>query len=122
MTQTTIRVRGLRELERGLKKMGSDLPKEIDRELKEAAQIVAEEARARFAGISPRSAAGFRPRIKGFGSVFVEQSRRRTTGTRGDYGALQMKRALLPALGSKQGEVIERLDRMLGRLGGEHGF
>lgn len=102
--------------------MSAELSKDIDRELKEAAGIVADEARSRFTSIDSRSASGFRPRTKGFGRAFVEQSRRRTTGKRPDYGALQMRRALLPALGSKQDEVIDRLDRMLGRLGGDYGF
>ena len=44
-----------------------------------------------------RSAAGFRSRVKGFGRVMVEQRRRKTTGLRGDYGALQMQQALIPA-------------------------
>lgn len=122
MASSTIRVRGLRELQRDFKKMSGDLSKEVDRELKEAAGIVAEEARSLFSSYDSRSASGFRPRVKGFGRAFVEQSRRRTTGKRPDYGALQMRRALLPALGSKQAEVIERLDKMLGRLGDDNGF
>lgn len=122
MAGSTVRVRGLRELQRDFKKMSGDLNKEVDRELKEAAGIVSEEARSRFVAYNSGSAAGFRPRVKGFGRAFVEQSRRRKTGKRPDYGALQMRKALLPALGAKQNEVIERLDKMLGRLGGDYGF
>jgi hypothetical protein len=118
----TVRVRGLRELQRDFKKMGGGLNKDIDRELRQAGQIVADEARSRFAGISAASAAGFRPRTRGFGRVVVEQRKGRTTGLRGDYGALQMRRALLPALGAKQDEVVKALDQMLGHLGGENGF
>lgn len=102
--------------------MSSDLNKEIDDELKKAAGIVRDEAQSRFQSIDARSAAGFRPRLKGFGRAFVEQSRRRTTGQHPEYGALQMRRALLPALSEKQDEVVEQLDRMLGRLGGDYGF
>ena len=122
MATATVRVRGLRELQRDFKKMGGGLNKDIDRELREAGQIVADDARSRFSGISASSAAGFRPRTRGFGRVVVEQRKGRTTGRRGDYGALQMRRALLPALGAKQDEVVKALDQMLGRLGGENGF
>lgn len=115
-------MRGLKELQRDFKRMSGDLSKYVDRELKEAAEIVSDEARSRLNPYQPRSAAGIRPRVKGFGRAFVEQRRRKTTGKRGDWGAFQMRRILLPALGSKQDEVVKRLDKMLGRLGGDYGF
>ena len=106
--------------------MGSDLNKDIDKELKKAAGVVAEEARGRFhlvpTGGSAASAEGFKPRTKGFGKAVVQQSKRRRTGKRGDYGALQMRMALVPALEAKQGEVVRILDDMLERLGSRHGF
>jgi len=117
-----VRVRGLRELQRDLRKAGSDLPREVNRELKDAAQLVADDARSRFSGIDSRSAAGMRPRVRGLGRVVVEQRRRRVTGLRPDYGALQMRRAFLPALSSKTGEVERHLERMLDRLADRNGF
>lgn len=117
-----VRVRGLRELQRDFKKMSGGLSGEVDDTLKEAAEIVAQEARSRFSHISSRSAQGYKPRLKGFGRAYVQQSRRKTTGKRGDYGALQMRKALLPALGAKEKEVVDALDKMLGRFGGEYGF
>lgn len=122
MASSTVRVKGLRELQRDFKRMEGGLNKEVDKALKDAADIVSQDARQRFSSIDARSAAGFRPRVKGFGRAFVEQRRRRTTGKHPEYGALQMRRALLPALNAKQGEVIEKLDDMLARLGGDHGF
>jgi hypothetical protein len=118
----TVRVRGLRELHRDFKKMSKELGKEVDAELKKAAEPVRDDARSRFSGYSARSAAGYRVRSRGFGTVVVEQSRRKTTGQRPDFGSLQMRRALLPALHSKSDEVSSRIDRMLGRWGGEYGF
>lgn len=117
-----VRVKGLKELHRDFRRMSKELSKDLDRELREAANIVAQDARARFDTYSPRSASGFRGRTKGFGRAIVEQRHRRTTGKRPDYGALQMRRALLPARASKHDEVVDRIDRMLGRLGGEYGF
>lgn len=117
-----VRVKGLKELHRDFRKMSKELSKDLDKELKKAAEPVREEAASRFQAYSPSSASGFRVRTKGFGRVFVEQRKRRTTGKRPDYGSLQMRRALLPALGSKQDDVVKAVDRMLGRLGGEYGF
>lgn len=102
--------------------MSGGLSKEVDKELKEAAKIVSDDAKPRLARYSANSATGIRPRVKGFGRAYVEQSRRRTTGKRPDFGALQMRKAFLPALSAKEGEVVDHIDKMLGRLGGDYGF
>lgn len=122
MAQATVRVRGLKELQRDFRKMSARLDKDVNKELREAAKIVSDDARSRFSAYSGPSSMGIRPRVKGGGRAFVEQSRRRTTGQRPDFGVLQMRKAFLPALDAKQEEVIERLDDMLGRLGGDYGF
>jgi hypothetical protein len=121
VAQATVRVKGQKELVRALGKIDKNLKREVQQGLSEAATVVASDARSRFANVDVGSAAGFRPRVRG-ASAFVGQRKRRTTGKRGDYGALQMRRALIPALESKQEEVVGKLDRMLGRLGGEAGF
>lgn len=121
MAKETVRVEGLRELQRAFKNSDRELAKQLTRELKDAADIVRQDAVARFMRISPASAAGFRPRAR-IGNAAVEQSRKRTTGKRGDFGALQMNVALLPALQSKQDEVIDHIDAMLDRIGKAEGF
>jgi hypothetical protein len=117
----TVRVKGLRELDRALRKMDKELSREMRSTLKEAAEIVAVDARARFSDISPASASSMRARAKAKGAT-VEQSKGRTTGKRPDYGALQMRRALLPALEAKQEQVVEKVDDLIGRLGSRNGF
>lgn len=118
----SVKVKGLAELQRAFKRLESDVAKEIESELREAGKIVADDARRRLAPVSPYSAMGIRPRVRGFGRVEVEQSRRRTTGTRPDWGDLIMKRDLLPALSQNEEKIVQSIDRMLGRLGGEQGF
>jgi hypothetical protein len=118
---STVKVRGLRELQRDLRKMDGDLDKEVKAELRAAAEIVAVDARARFVPVDARSAAGYRPVVRVRGAA-VEQKYRRTTGQHPEFGRLQMTRALEPALDAKQGEVVQRLDKMLGRLGDNSGF
>jgi len=117
----TIRLEGLKELHRSLRRYDKALALELNRRLKRAADIVREDASARFQRINATSAQGFRPRARS-GAAFVEQSRRRTTGTRPDFGSLQMRLALLPALQSKSGEVEQSIEAMLDELGSQEGF
>lgn len=110
-----VRVKGLRELNRALRKSSSEVKKGLRKELRQAAEIVAGEARRRFARIDARSAGGMRPRVRAGGAV-VEQRRRRVTGKRPDYGALQMREALVPALESKRDEVERHIEGTLDRI------
>lgn len=125
MATGTVRVDGLDDLVRAFGKISKDLRREVQRELSDAAKIVATEARAKISGLappgSPRTVGGVRPRVRG-STAFVEQRLGKTTGKRGDWGAIQMRRAFLPSLDEKQDEVVERLDRMLDRLAGKNGF
>ena len=101
--------------------MDKELAKELRGELKEVGQIVQKEAASLFSGVDTRSAAGYKVRVRARG-VAVEQSLRRTTGQHPDYGAKQMREALLPALESKENAVVERLEDMLDSLGRGAGF
>jgi hypothetical protein len=116
-----VRVRGLKELQRAFRMADKALVKELRRELRDAGNIVRDEARSRFSDIDGRSAAGFRTVVRQRG-VAVEQRYGRTTGARPDFGALQMRRALEPGLEAKQGEVLDKVDGMLDRIGRDAGF
>jgi hypothetical protein len=39
-------------------------------------------------------------------------------GTRPDFGALQIREALIPAVEAKEDEIIEAIDHMLGHVAG----
>lgn len=121
MAAGTVRVKGLKELQRDFRKLDRETAKEVRQGLREAAEPVRQEAQALFSSIDASSAAGYKVRVRQRG-VAVEQSRRRKTGKRPDYGSLQMRRALLPALGRRQDEVIKGVDKTLGKLAGENGF
>lgn len=122
MASEAVRVHGLRQLGRAFKAADADLNRGLNRELLSVGQIVADDARRRFNAIDERSAAGFRPRMRGFGRLEVEQRRRRKTGKRPDYGALQMRRALLPARSANTERVVDALDDLLGRMERDNGF
>jgi hypothetical protein len=115
---STVRVRGLRELQSAFRKADKALAKDLRDELKEVGRIVQEEATRRFTPIDPRSAAGYKVRVRGKG-VAVEQSKGRTTGLHPQFGVLQMQTALIPALDAKEGEVVRRLEDMLDRIAGD---
>jgi hypothetical protein len=111
----TVRVRGLREFIRASDHAGPDAKKEVRAAFREAGEIVRQEAAQRFASIDARSAAGYRVSVRQRG-VSVVQSLRKTTGTRPDYGALQMRRALVPALTAKEQQVERAVEKALDRV------
>jgi hypothetical protein len=69
-----------------------------------------------------RTAEGFRTYIRGGANVHVEQSLRKTTGLRPDWGELQMTKGLLPARADKIDEVADRIEDGVGGLLHKHGF
>lgn len=87
----------------------------VHEKLREAGTVVREDAYRRFGRYSERSAHGFRVRSR-VGGVFVEQSKRKTTGEHPEWGALQMQRALIPALDANADEVERRLEQALDDL------
>ena len=124
MATTTVRVRGLAQLQRDLRRATPTLYTDLRGELRGIASIVSEEARRRLAQLSPtptRSVSGIRPRVRTNAAV-AEQARRKTTGKRADWGSRQMQYALSPALDAKEAEVVVRLERMLDNLGRDLGF
>jgi hypothetical protein len=115
VAQGAIRVHGLREFQRALAKADPELRKQVRDTFKDVGDIVAREGRARFVDIDVGSASGFRPVVRQRG-VAVEQRRRRTTGRRGDYGALQMRRALIPALQANEERIVDEFEKALDKV------
>lgn len=88
-TAQPIVVRGYRETVRAFARTDKSTRKMMRDTLKPVGEIVREEWSLRFGqDIDPRSAAGLRTRVRQRG-VSVEQSLRKTTGLRPDYGRLQ---------------------------------
>lgn len=124
-----IRVIGLKELSRDFKRMSKDLSDRLVDELKEAAQVVADDAedlaltRIRNMPRSPRWA-GMRIGVsRAQGLVYVvpaARSRRRTH--RPNLADLLLEEAMDPAVEKNQKKVVERLEEMLDRLANSNGF
>jgi hypothetical protein len=115
-------VEGLTELRHAVAESDDKLPAAVKRGLRAGGRIVQDEAQRLFNEIDENSAAGFRTRVRGTGRVMVEQSKRKTTGAHPDYGALQMRHALIPARDEKLDDVAEKVEREVIGLLRDRGF
>lgn len=114
MAASTIRVTGLRETQRALRKVSRDAPKIVTNELKTAAEPVRKDATtriSRYRGTTQKLA----NRVGRGASVFVRGTARKRSGRRGDFGRLQ-QRHLEAALDQNQDKVRLELERALDRL------
>jgi hypothetical protein len=112
--RVAVRAHGLRELNRSIRKLDGQLGKDLQAELRKAAEPVAASARSkltRYQGVS----LDVRP-VALVGSVRVRQQQRKVTGLRGDFGVLQMRNAFIPALDENEGRVVSDLEAALDRF------
>ena len=101
----TLVVTGYKEFLRAAKNAGTATNLEVRATFREVGELVRADAAQRLAKYSTTSAAGLKVRIRQRG-VAVEQSLRKTTGDHPQYGSLQMRKALLPAL-AKDAPLVE---------------
>ena len=92
----------------GIAKADATLEAELKEALRDSGGMVRDEAAQLFGRYSEKTAAGYRVYVRARG-VSVEQSLRKTTGKRPDWGRIQMKDALIPALDEKTDAVRERV-------------
>jgi hypothetical protein len=114
-------IQGNREIARDLRRIERQMQSGVRDELRDLAKPVQQKAAMLASPYSGATAAGFKIRLRRF-EVTVEQSLRKTTGLRPDYGALQMRRMLEPALEQEQGQIEPQISRMLDVLHARHGF
>jgi len=86
----TLKISGLRELQRDAKKAADGTDKEIRDGLKKAADPVLQDWRQQLAPIHEKSASKLRARVR-TGSALVAQSARKTTGDHPEFATLQIK-------------------------------
>jgi hypothetical protein len=115
MAQDVFVAVGFRELIKATRQMEPDTRRYVRAAFRQAGEQVRQEAASLFSGIDSRSAAGFKVRVRQRG-IAVEQSLRKTTGLRPDYGALMMRRALLPARADKADETATAIDEALDKV------
>jgi hypothetical protein len=117
----TVRIRGLRELNRALAKAEGATPIAVREGLKKAAVPVVEAAKAKEGKWAGASIGTIGPRVTGR-SVFVTQRKRKVTGLRPDFGALQMREAFIPALDENEDEVVRAVEAAIDTLIGAAGL
>ncbi len=113
-------VRGLQEVVRGFNKIDRTISREIQKELKKAAEPVVTSGRSKIGAYAGASTGTIGPRASG-ASVFVTQRARKVTGKRPDFGALQQRR-LDEALGENEAGVIRGVEQALDNLTASAGF
>lgn len=104
-----VKVHGYREFVRACDRAGKDSKRLVRAQLRHVGNIVKDAAQQRFAPVDARSAAGFRTVVRTRG-VAVEQRYPRTTGDHPEYGVMQMKVALLPAVEDKEPQIVGALE------------
>lgn len=105
----SLRVTGVRELQRAARDADKAKYRLLRERLKRVGDIVREDAADDLGDLNAYSAAGLRVYVRQRG-VSVEQSRRRTTGKRGDWGARQM-RILISSLDEREDDVVQEAER-----------
>lgn len=115
MADDTLVVSGYRELLRACDRAGKESKKEVRNALRAVAEPVRLEAVQLFSPIDVRSAANYRVVVRQRG-VAVEQRLRKTTGKHPEYGALQMRKALIPALNANVAVVDREMERAIDRI------
>jgi hypothetical protein len=111
----TIVVKGYKEFLRASKNAGTATNREVRATFREVGEIVRQDAAQRLTKYSTVSAAGLKVRVRQRG-VAVEQSLRKTTGAHPQYGGLQMRKALLPALAKEEPLVEAKFEEALDKV------
>jgi hypothetical protein len=116
----TVRVEGVARVQKAFRGIDKSLATEFGKDLQKAADPVvqATKAKEKWQGASIGT---IRSRRRGI-NVYVEQSARKVTGLRGDYGALQYRQALVPALTENEDEVFSEVERVLDGYANREGF
>ncbi len=116
----TVRVYGIKEVTRAFRQIDKSLVVQLGNDLKEAAAPVVASAKGKekWRGASINTIVARRTGLR----IFVYQNARKVTGKRGDYGALQMRQALIPALDENAGKVYAHVGLVLDKYAAEAGF
>ena len=117
----TVKVKGYRECMRALNQVDKGTRKAMLDGLKKAAEPVSQDARSKLSKYNGLDTGSIQPRAVSNG-VFITQKRGKKTGTRPDFGSLQMQRGLIPAAYDGQDLFVGRVEDELDDLIRGEGF
>jgi len=100
----TLKVNGLKELLQATARADKETKRYVRAVLRKTGESVKTGAAERFASTDARSASRYRVVVRQRG-IAVEQSLRKTTGLHPEFGALQMRRALVPSLEANEAKT-----------------
>jgi hypothetical protein len=118
---STLRISGLREVQRAFAKMAITTEVGLRAELLKVAEPVAATAREKISRYPGASIGTIGPRASVTG-VFVTQRARKVSGRRGDFGALQMTVGFMPALEEHEEDIVEAAEQALDIITAANGF
>jgi hypothetical protein len=113
-SRTQVKVEGYREFIRATKRAEKESRTEVQDALKEAGEVVREPWRGRLERFGSRTATGLKTRLRA-GEVAVEQTRRKVTGLRPDFGFRQQLIGDEVAE-EREGEIQRELERAVDRI------
>lgn len=120
-TPFTVKVKGYREVTRALNRVDKGTRKALLDALKKAAEPTAADARSKLGRYQGLNTSSIQPRAVSNG-VFITQKQAKKTGLRPDFGSLQMRVGLLPAVSDHQDDFSDAVDNALGVLINREGF
>lgn len=112
---STLRVDDFEKFMRIIAKADRATSKALRDEIRQAGGHVRDDAAEKFAGYDAKTAAGYRVIVRQRG-VAVEQKLRKTTGKHPEFGRLQMRKALVPALDENTDDTTRALNEALDRI------
>jgi hypothetical protein len=116
-----VRVEGTKEVIRAFREIDKKLGTDFGNDLKRAAEPVVDSAKGKIGRYRGASLGTIRSRRRG-GTVYVEQSKAKVTGQRGDFGALQMRKGLIPALDENEAQIYAAVTSTLDKYANSAGF
>lgn len=112
MALTGYAVLGYKDLIKGLKEADKESRRDVRASFRRVGDLVKFDAARRMAPVDTRAAAGYRTSVRQSG-VWVGQSVRKTSGKHPEFGYLQMRIALRPAVAANMGNLDRALEHAL---------
>jgi hypothetical protein len=116
MRDGEIVVKGYKEFLSACNHADKNVKREVREILRGVGNVVKRDAADRFSAVSTKTAAGYRTVVRQSG-VMVDQSLRKTTGLHPEYGARQMRQALLPALRENEERLEREMEQAIDLIG-----
>lgn len=130
----SVRVDGLRDLQRALRGISKEAAKELRLALREIAAEIAKSASAKVPRRSGRAASSYKPRASGAGAAIAFGGTRAPYAPWLDFGGrvgvnksvsrpfIREGRYLFPTIGENSDEIKNRADEAMKRLADKYGF